>query len=207
MNTVLSERGSLIIYLDKVRHHCFLPLDFISLPCSSFHHLYLPLVHRFLTHDQRRLLLGSIRRWKWDSHNQLLCLSMNTITVSLRDTLTTHDASMCIAANRCHSIFWNLSFPLQKYIVSNSTIQRGQLESYCASVQVMHAHVQKVTRMMSNWPYPLSVNINLLYLKVLNKHLSPTLTWCFIEIKHWSIMWGLSSCIVCKLQQFIIVPQ
>ena len=192
MNTVLSERGSLIIYLDKVSHHCFLPLDFISLPCSSFHYLHLPLVHRFLTHDQRRLLLGSIRRWKWDSHNQLLCLSMNTITVSLRDTLTTHDASMCIAANRCHSIFWNLSFPLQKYIVSNSTIQRGQLE---------------VTRMMSNWPNPLSVNINLLYLKVLNKHLSPTLTWCFIEIKHWSIMWGFSSWIVCKLQQFIIVPQ
>uniref|UniRef100_A0A8C9X2S2 Anaphylatoxin-like domain-containing protein n=1 Tax=Sander lucioperca TaxID=283035 RepID=A0A8C9X2S2_SANLU len=32
MNTVLSERGSLIIYLDKVRHVCFLPL--FSLPFS-----------------------------------------------------------------------------------------------------------------------------------------------------------------------------
>uniref|UniRef100_A0A671YE26 NTR domain-containing protein n=1 Tax=Sparus aurata TaxID=8175 RepID=A0A671YE26_SPAAU len=34
MNTVLSERGSLIIYLDKVRHQCLLPLYLFSLPCS-----------------------------------------------------------------------------------------------------------------------------------------------------------------------------
>ncbi|XP_073325595.1 LOW QUALITY PROTEIN: uncharacterized protein [Pagrus major] len=34
MNTILSERGSLIIYLDKVRHQCLLPVYLFSLPCS-----------------------------------------------------------------------------------------------------------------------------------------------------------------------------
>ncbi len=94
MNTVESERGSLIINLDKVRNQCFFlclylcALFFLSLSLS---HLCLTSLHRFLTHDQRRSLLGSIRNWKWASYNQLLCLSMNsmtinTVTVSLKDT-------------------------------------------------------------------------------------------------------------------------
>ena len=49
--------------------------------------------HRFLILNQRRSLLRSIRRWQWESCNQLLCLSMNTtiintIIVSVKDTKT-----------------------------------------------------------------------------------------------------------------------
>lgn len=77
--TVLSERGSLLIYLDKVTGD----VSFCSYFCSDcFSQFCFGSVHRFLICNQRKSHLGSIRSSNMMCFNQLLCLSMNTMTVS-----------------------------------------------------------------------------------------------------------------------------
>lgn len=94
MNTFLSERGSLIIYLNKVKHSgctfCFpawflLVMSFV-LPC------------RFLTKNQKRSHLGSIRGSKLVSCSQPPCPSMSITTVSLK-------ASHILQAGLCSQHF------------------------------------------------------------------------------------------------------
>ena len=180
MDKVLSERGSLIIYLEKVRCRCFLPPYFSSLPCSLCIYLYLTFIFRFLTHNQKKSFLGFIRIWKWASYNQRLCLSMNTMSVSLRETIcilfpidvreynTVNKQALLFVQvfnisfiKYRKNLFQYLSLLLQENIVCSSTIQRGKEDSYGGSAEVIYAHVLKVNG--SKQPYPSTVNFYLFH--------------------------------------------
>lgn len=85
MDKALSERGSLILYLDKVTP----PPPVSTWRRFSFRRVFsqsqFPSRRRFLTEGQKKSPSGSTRSSKLASYNQLLCPCTNTMTVSFRD--------------------------------------------------------------------------------------------------------------------------
>lgn len=107
MNKVLSERGSLIIYLDKVGNHTnlspyppFSPLPWCLFMFFTFVCVCIS-IPRFLTHDQRKLLLGSNRKCRWASYNPQPYLSMNTMNVSFINILPLLPSGVPISTQTC----------------------------------------------------------------------------------------------------------
>ena len=171
MNTVLSERGSLIIYLDKVRRQPFFPLSPFSLDLVlSLHHICT--ISPQVSHTRpEEITFRIIQKMK------VGVLQPATVSVyeyydrkpqthtewhSVEHTLQKMSYQVFnVDFHWCKPLY--ISFPLQEDIVWNSIIQRGKLDSYWGSAERMSAHVPKVNRVVSLWRQKPSIHPSTIY--------------------------------------------
>lgn len=129
--------------------------------CSDwFSHFCFKSFHRFLTGNQKKSHLGSIRYSNVTEFNQPLCLSMNTMTVCWPVFVTYH--SSLLEHCRSSQVCWKPDRVLfQHRPVWSSTTRRGKMDSYCFSTWMKSANVLKVNkglrhRLMRETPVPVS---------------------------------------------------